>query len=78
MVVKPVDAVDEEEMEMARQRADRVVRQRYAENAAREDAIEAAEAFVGERRGAVRPECSPVEDLGHPAADGADAVHHGV
>ena len=42
-VVKPVDAVDEGEMEAARQRADRVVRQRYAENAAREDAIEAAE-----------------------------------
>jgi hypothetical protein len=30
MVVKAVDAVDEEEMEQARQRADRVVRQRYA------------------------------------------------
>ena len=42
MVVKPVDAVDEEEMEQARQRADRVVRQRYIANAAKEDAIEAA------------------------------------
>lgn len=73
MVVKAVDAVDDEEMEQARQRADRVVRQRYAtpvligilytvlfgcdgwlhivvaawsrytQNAAKEDAIEAAE-----------------------------------
>ena len=43
MVVKAVDAVDEDEMEAARQRADRVVRRRYRENAAREDAIEAAE-----------------------------------
>ena len=42
MVLKPVDAVAEEEMEQARQRADRVVRQRYIENAAKEDAIEAA------------------------------------
>eukprot|EP01043_Picozoa_sp_COSAG02_P030359 COSAG02_NODE_1933_length_10319_cov_22.624168_14_plen_100_part_00 len=33
MVVKAVDAVDEEEMEQARQRADRVVRQRYATRA---------------------------------------------
>ena len=51
MVVKAVDAVDEEEMEAARQRADRVVRRRYRENAAREDAIEAAEEKSRERGG---------------------------
>ena len=36
-------------MELARQRADRVVRQRYIENAAKEDAIEAAEKRSKER-----------------------------
>ena len=51
MVVKAVDAVDEDEMEAARQRADRVVRRRYRENAAREDAIEAAEKKSRERGG---------------------------
>ena len=51
MVVKAVDAVDEDEMEAARQRADRVVRRRYRENAAREDAIEAAEKKSREKGG---------------------------